>query len=805
MNVKKLGLKLLRAESEAEVAKIVKSDPAMSDGGNWYPLDNRDTNFNVVTNQATTGGKAATELITNMVDAMLMKRCHEEDIDPRGKDAPSTMYEAVDKFVENMNGGRLIDVDNEKFLRVYARENLVIGVTANNTRSTPCYTFADNGEGQHPKDFSRTFLSFGTKNKSEIPFVQGKYNMGSSGVLNFCGDKWFKLILSRRFDKSGKWGWTIVRRHEGDGMGFAEYFAPRKQIPTLENLDELHPFQTMGRQEFEFKLGSGTVVKLYDFHVGQVSSGFREAREAFIENLVETILPFRLYDFRQTPTPARRGSRAMGIDERPFYGMEYLLCASYGDTAVVDDEEEREQASFEKVRHIGTLNHPRLGKIVVNAVPIKQKTKQEGSRKKKSENWYNKSNNRIFHHVNGQVLFKWKRGALTQWKLSALKDNVAIFVDASGLKDSVHQRVWKGDREHIVNTQIGEEYKNEVKNLISQSDFLKKLNHRIAREEMENVVKEGPSRLLQNLVKQDKNLLLLLNNLYPDVAVPQGPVTPEEPIDLTGEYHPTYIKVKGNRDIELPINKTRPIPCDTDVIRNYFIRTDNQGSVHFEDEETANSFSYNPNFDAAGNLVIFFRPDNERMRVGDVREFKIGLKDEAMPEAVYSEQTVRIKIVAKVTSPSNPQPKPQPSAKGLPPYRLLTKDGRQVSGEHTVAWGDFKISGFGGKDGGIVSDLGEENKIYYINFDNVWFQNHLQAQKQDAKKIAAIEKYIQGMRIALLGLESALADGKSDADDQFDADKFRRLAAKGVATVIMTLCDHLPNSFILEDDADDAE
>ena len=43
-----------------------------------------------------------------------------------------------------------------------------------------------NTEGQKPEDFPKTFLSLSEKNKEGIPFVQGKFNMGSTGSLRFC-------------------------------------------------------------------------------------------------------------------------------------------------------------------------------------------------------------------------------------------------------------------------------------------------------------------------------------------------------------------------------------------------------------------------------------------------------------------------------------------------------------------------------------------------------------------------------------------------------------------------------------------
>ena len=807
--MKALGLKLLRAESEDEVAKIIKSDHAMSAGGSWYPVDDRVTNFNIITNQSSTGGKAATELITNMVDAMLMKRCHEEDIDPKGKDAPSTMYRAVDDFVQKMNGGRIIDADG-KWLRKYAMKNLVIGVTGATRTSEgyPCYTFADNGEGQHPKKFPETFLSLSAKNKSQIPFVQGKYNMGSSGVLNFCGEHWFKLIVSRRFDKSGPWGWTLIRRRPGesDEMPVAEYFAPDNEIPMLENLGNLSPLQNRNREEFsQFQLESGTVVKLYDFYAGKNFSAFRGAREAFNENLVETILPFRIYDLRWPPDAERGGLRALGIDARPFYGMEFLLRRSHKDDVDLQDGEEEVHEAIEagaNALSIGTITHPRLGKIILTAVPIKKDLPPS--------HWFRKSNNRIFHHVNGQVQFKQSRGFLSQCRLPALKDRVAVFVDASGLKDKAHQDIWKGDRESIRETLQGENYKEEIKEKLEKSDVLKNLHHRIAREALDSAAKESSLELVRELVKRDRNLALLLDQKYPDLPAPPPPDAPR-PSLVEHKYSPTFIRIQGTQiHIDLPINRTRPIPCVTDAAVDYLTRAANRGTLHFEDDKTADLFTFNTTHDEIGNLIVFIRPDKERMQVGDKHEFKIGLKDDALPEPVYIERAIRITIVKKAAPPRpSPPPPPPPSPpippaheRGLPPPLLLTKDGREIDGKPTEKWEAAELSGpvINEHDGGGVKDLGDQGKMYYINYDNAFFQNYLKAQKGEGDRAAVTQKYILGMRIALLGMEHSLASKTSDEENGFDEDQFRRLAAKGAAAVIMTLCDQLPKSFDLDAD-----
>lgn len=818
LDTNKLGLSLLKAESEEEVSSILSSKEYVSAGvnnsENWYPLDGRETNSNVITNQSSNGGKAATELITNMVDAMLTKCCLEENIDPKGENAPKTMYEAVDRFVVNLSGGKIIKAD-AKWLRTYSKQNLVIGITASKKNGKPCYTFADNGEGQHPEDFPETFLSLKAKNKSEIPFVQGKYNMGSSGVLGFCGTQWYKLIVSRRYDKKGEWGWTLIRKHEvvSGGMPYAEYFAPSNQIPIFSGVEKIFPFHKNNVIFEDFFLETGTVVKLYDFYTGKnfTSASFRSAREAFNENLVETILPFRIYDFRWKADPNRSGPRAQGIDARAFYGMEFLLARSHADEKDMqahETEDDDDVQAEENVVFIESFSGKELGKISVSAVPIRRESART--------NWYRKSNARIFHHVNGQVQYKQARGFLTQCGLSALKDRVVIFVDASYLHDSAHQNVWKGDRENIRETPIGEHYKDEVKHIIKNSTYLKDLQHRIALEEYDTAAKEGSKDLIKALVERDKNFSMLLDGKIPDLPVPSGT---SKPVDLRNrtKYSPSFIRLINKKDsnISLPINRERLIPCSTDAPLNYFNRAENQGDLYFENDGIYTNFDFRNSYDNKGQLLVVIRPIAESVEVGDKYTLRIGLKDEAMSEPCYTE-SIEIEISkrksSKSSNPKTPKTPPDLPQKGLPPYQLLTKDGRSLTEDFreiprgsdeegpvkTKIWEDSEYNQFGKDDGGYVQDLGEGEVMYYINYDNSSFQNHLASLKSKDEKGAATQKYILGMRIAMLGAEHALNSQPEDEEsNQFDEDIFRRLVAQGASSVVLTLCEGLPKSFDL--------
>ena len=109
-----------------------------------------------------------------------MKECLLNGIDPKSKDAPNDMAQAVEKFFHIKNGD-FSEVDGSD-RRDLARN---IQVIATGDKQIPDITVVDDGEGQNPSDFPNTFLSIAKNNKVGIPFVQGKYNMGSTGAVTF--------------------------------------------------------------------------------------------------------------------------------------------------------------------------------------------------------------------------------------------------------------------------------------------------------------------------------------------------------------------------------------------------------------------------------------------------------------------------------------------------------------------------------------------------------------------------------------------------------------------------------------------
>jgi hypothetical protein len=385
-------------------------------------------------------------------------------------------------------------------------------------------------------------------------------------------------------------------------------------------------------------------------------------------------------------------------------------------------------------------------------------------------------------------------------------------VDASNLTFETHNDVWKGDREHIRNTIVGEHYQDLVTSAIKESDALKKLQNEVAREELEQATKSERNELFQKLVDADPNLAQLLTNRDPIIQLPSagrgnggsdaGGGT------FQGKYSPTFLRIEAKmrqNGIDMPINRTRAAVARTDVENGYLQRADNRGRLLVNDD-VRQRFGIRAHLND-GRLVVYLQPIKTAIQVGDSFKLELGLQDDSMP------QPVRDQVMVRIIEKEKPQPKPpgpgprersgeQGNTKGtgkpapthgLPSFKLLTKDGRVINDQKTEEWPE----GFTEYDGGLVQELGEQGNLYKINFDNAYHLKYRLQQRGDVARDVVTEKYILGMRILMLGYEHAFramneAKGGNGHGIAEFADNFRRMAARGAASTVLALAENLP-------------
>jgi hypothetical protein len=324
-------------------------------------------------------------------------------------------------------------------------------------------------------------------------------------------------------------------------------------------------------------------------------------------------------------------------------------------------------------------------------------------------------------------------------------------------------------------------------------------------------VTSGQNELFQKLVNADRNLAALLMNRDPVISIPSaggGASGVGAGIDhFEGKYGPTFLRFEEKlhaKEVEFPINRTRPVTARTDVENGYLQRADNKGDLLI-DQSLYARFGMRAQLHD-GRLTLYLDPNKDALKVGDKIVLKVGLQDPSMTHPV--EDQVRIRIVDEEKELKKEKKKGEARSgkkgdkeghgdraptHGLPAYALLTKDGRLVGTQKTQPWPES----FTENDGGIVEDLGTEGMLYKINYDNAYHLKYRLAARGDVARDVVTEKYILGMRILMLGYEHALKIVKEMKGSQEKGiaefqDDFRRMAARGASSTVLALAENLP-------------
>jgi len=322
---KELCLALMRADSEKEVIQNLIDAGYWENKRVWRLYGDRENNFSTIGNQQNRPDAALVEKLINSVDARLMHECLSRGINPESPAAPQSIRDAVGRFFEDgrragsIYGGQIKAWDNE--MRREVAKGITLAATgAKPQDGDPCLTITDQGEGQTPRKFLDTFLSLDKSNKLRIPFVQGKFNMGGTGVLEFCGKQNLQLILSRRsphilnrnFDHptDEEWGFTIVRRENPTGNEKSSCYAflapvgsdevQRKGHVLTFTADTMPIFPDLA-EPYSREAEWGTLIKLYEYSLpGHRShillpTGLLSRLELLLPELA---LPIRLHECR---------------------------------------------------------------------------------------------------------------------------------------------------------------------------------------------------------------------------------------------------------------------------------------------------------------------------------------------------------------------------------------------------------------------------------------------------------------------------------------------------------------------------
>lgn len=729
--LKALFESIYNCKTELDIDNLISGNSYLSNSDNWFPIGQNDSNFSIIENQQSNPIAALVEKVTNSIDAILMKKCIEAGLDPKSKNAPKSMDEAVDLFFTNHKNWDLTTTRRKQ------AEDIQI-IADGPTRQSSVIIY-DNGEGQHPENFENTFLSLMRGNKNEIHFVQGKYNMGGSGAIVFCG-KGYQLIGSKRFDGSGKFGFTLVREHplsmaelEVKKNTWYEYFKIDAQIPCFDI------------SEFDLKLlnrkfTTGSVIKMYSYQMKGVSGFAQDLNQNLNEFLFKPVLPVFTIDTKER-YPNNK------VLETTVYGLQRRL---EEEKDYVEDwfSEEYEDILFGKM------------KVTCYIFKAKQEGKTVKETKADIQRRFFKNNMSTLFSMNGQVHGHYTSEFITRsLKYNLLKDYLLINVDCSKMRYEFRKDLFMASRDRLKNGAKSEELRDYLKKKLTKSK-LDEINKR--RKDSIGLESEDTSELIKSFAKnlsKDSDLFKLLQNTLkleertkekPEKKQPSGrPV--REQIPFKPERFPSFFKLqhKANSPIPVPIGGEKILRFETDVEDHYFDRTDSPGDLQVsvlkvkrtdnnggnqqgnakEPGELINIIKSSPD---KGTIKITFNPDTE-LRQGDEIEVEASLKGAGDN---FFQEIILLKIV-------DPEQKKEAAPKeeesldniGLPELVKVSKE----------QWEEIEIKG------GISMNYdtvlapvasGDILEKIYINIDSNVFLNYRKNLKNEDQIIVAQKRYI---------------------------------------------------------------
>ncbi|GEM_PF-3511327 len=727
--MKNLFFRLLNAQDEESVTKLINNNSQTFAQKNWFPVDNNDNNFGLIESQGKNPERALIEKITNAIDAVLIRECKARKIDPESSSAPKSIKQALELFFKIENGD-LNSITKEKKDKL---ASLIYVVAENFKDKRANFYLIDKGEGQSPKKFKETFLKFGG-NKSKTYFVHGRFGTGSFGVLPNCGDNKYQLILSKSFlDESnlyGSWGWTLIRKNRSQDVqtkhAWYEYLTNDGEIfeflekDLAKSVKDCIKYSRLDLSSFS----SGTVIKLYSYDLPYSSDVDRDLNRIFNRYLFAPALPFRILD-AQTKSNVGPGKEVDGNLNR-----------------LKKNKEELEGPSIPTTK-IQKVLLPKLGSVDIDIyIAKKRKNKKSFIESERISN----NNECIFFIRNGQSHGEFSRQFLRDnLGLEYIAKDIAIYIDCSESPSVEFDDVFPPTRDSMRENRHRIAVEAIIKNELKNNEFLKEFNMKRRSEAIAESIEKTKDfeTFINDLLSIDPAFRKLLTGplrISDLSAIGTGTETNYE-----GRNFPTFLKIKDNEIKSdgyksIPINTYARIILETDAKNDYLYRDADKGELLFDFKGRVGSYKlYN------GRLTLKVLPPEltdklinteEKITITLTRAYDEPLSQEIIIK--YTEPEVSI------NNPTQPPPTTKTKQLALPKPNTYSKQ----------AWLDL---GYEENDACELVVEKDESETAYIlkevnmNADFSGFKDYLKSQSISQRKIEEMKnQFIQALYISAI-------------------------------------------------------
>ncbi|HEY61066.1 MAG TPA: hypothetical protein G4N95_00290 [Anaerolineae bacterium] len=726
MKNKQICLDLAHCNTEQDVIKLLKEVGYWDNLTVWQYYGDNENNFATIGNQQSRPDAAIVEKIINSVDAVLMAECQKQGITPEGENAPKSITAALEQYF-NIPNGKLSNITTSE------RRNLAknICLVATGLKANPCYSIIDQGEGQSPNMMPNTLLSIGKSNKLRIAFVQGKFNMGGTGVLQFCGKRNLQLIISRRHPdiaihesdpSSSQWGFTIVRRENpthGVRSSFYRYLAPGGKILSF-NAKYLPLLPGDYPNAYGRSMKWGTYIKLYEYQMTGLKTNVKFDLYNRLSLLMPSIaLPIRLYE--------RRKGYAGHTQESTLSGLTVRL-----------EEDKRENLED---------GYPTTSALVVQGQKIKISifAFKRGQAKK-----YKRSEGIIFV-VNGQTHGYLSKSFFSREsvKMGYLADSLLILVDCTEFDGRTREDLFMNSRDRLRAGGLRSRIERQLEEILRNHQGLKDLRERRRREDIENKLEDSKplADIIETIIQKSPTLSKLF---IQGVKLPNPFKTTKTMAQKSfqGKRFPTYFKLTKEYHFDnprrCPINVRLRVQYKTDVANDYFDRDKDPGTFMLKaNRREISDFSVNLwNGLATLNVSI-----PHGVQVGKVIHFQSEVYDISRVDPISEGFHVLVENAVKQT-PGLPGKRKHPASdeEGDDIEQTTKLDLPNIREVRQNEWEHFT---FDRESALKVINSGEEGYDFFINMDNVYLLTEKKSNTKISPKLLDA-RYKYG--IVLLGI-----------------------------------------------------
>lgn len=765
----RLCTQLLAASDDDAVVAALTASGHWTDSSAWRNFADDENNFSTIGNQQSNPEAALVEKLVNSIDAVLMLHCQLHQIAPESPSAPSSMREAARRFL-GVPEGSLANCTATQLTQLAQH----VGLIATGTARRLNLTVFDLGEGQTSSTFPETLLSLKKSNKLRIPFVQGKFNMGGTGVFQFCGQQNnLQLIISKRhpeLSKDSQWAFTVIRREnptDGRRSSVYRYLAPGGNVPTIAAASIPLMALDVGRSDPLPTLTHGTIIKLFDYRVapGTKTNILLDLRNHLSARMTAPAIPVRLYE--------RRAHYRGHTFEANIEGLSHRLA-----------RDTRGALEFEPTQHTLPVLDQELSATVY---AFKRKAGDSEDSPGRSADEKFRTTEGVIFTVNGQAHGHYDKSFFRRRKvdMSFIADDILVLIDASALQGRAREDLFMNSRDRIRGGELAKEIEQQVERLVSSHDNLRELRARRRAEIVASKLRDDVKlqEILDRLIKKSPALASLfvpgvrLSDPYRQSTAGTGNVT------LITRRFPTYFRVlKGSEHGTAEVGRRFRVQFETDAANDYFSREDEPGTyeVEFDGLRYTEKIASNAmNGILTWNMVL---PPSAQL--GTNLSFKVTVSDpaRAQPFELGFQREVIAKTDHKGASSGNRKEPTTPQGTGRAlPSGLAMPD---VVGVRQPDWSDHGFN----RDSALRVLRDEDSTVFVVNLDNVYLATDLKRRTESRGLSEAKFKY--GM--ALFGL--AILQAHDRADDplgDFDAETAAGIYASALAPFLLPMIDGL--------------